>query len=219
MSTECKFAADSKYALKRIGKITWNLTNSQCHHHHEKENWNKPCNFVFNPNQDCEEEIVHFKDDNVYVNNFKFHCQNRDSKSWWILNPRQIHVGEGDYIHVENESIYKVASSYVSAELVSFIASTSLENENKTIGLLFHIHFIYISYSFHIHFIKHIKGTLRRVYKTLFKDNYRNKLIKNGLTIFEHRLNEIVEKDILSYKKFNALWWYILHNNWDLVNS
>ena len=128
-----------KYELNPIGQINFNLTNSQCDYHFKKDHCLQPCQFIFNYHK-SKQTCVHFKDENIEVKNFTFYCKPRPSKSWYILNPRKIHVGEGDFVHVEDENVYKVGQSYVSAELVSYMGSISLENENKTIGI-FHIYF------------------------------------------------------------------------------
>ena len=143
-SSSCHEKIPRKYELNPIGKIQFNLTNSQCHYHFNQEECTKPCQFVINYHK-SKEDIVHFKDENITVKNFTFHCKPRPSISWYILNPRRLHIGKGDFVHVEHENVYKVGQSYVSAELVSFLASTSLENENKTIGNVLYLLLLFIS--------------------------------------------------------------------------
>ena len=84
------------------------------------------------------------------------------------------------------------------------------------IYILINIHFIN---SFHKYISCFISGQLRRVYITLYKDKYRNKLIYNNIRKNEKQINKIVSANVLSYKKFVALWWYMLKNHWKKVNG
>ena len=144
-----------KYAFKRSAEITYCLNNSYCDHHKKQKGINKPCKFVFNHDDNKETEI-HGKFENLYVKNFTFHCSSRPSKKWYILNPRKIHTGEGDYVHVDEDIVIKIKRTYVTFELTSYIASLSIENENKCIGMFslqFYVYFIHISLQFYVYFI------------------------------------------------------------------
>ena len=35
----------------------------------------------------------------------------------------------------------------------------------------------------------------------------------------DKKIDKIVAKNVLSYKKFSGLWWYLLQNHWSKVNG
>lgn len=168
-------------------KISYCLINSKCIYH---RNRTSNCSYtLYETNKMLKLYGISY---NVVVPEMIFFCSRRPCRKYSLLNhSSKIIEGEGDYISVNGQKVFKSGRQYILSELVLFINQHCLQTSFGKIGL--------------------IRDILYNNYITRARTILFNKQIMN---YNEFKLKQSVYKEIPTYNRLCLIYDWLYMNNW-----